>query len=315
MDAMFDQVRSVLCAFREEAAADDIYMSEDVAFSGEVSGDEYAAAVLLRKVYSILMLSAARSGLIPAIEESTIPLLYDSHEEKYKDVIFPGRRDLTDWVIYDDRVIESFVMPVIKQYGWKEVMLLREREEADSLDDVPLEVKQWVRDEIGDIYEDVYGDEYEIGSDGDVPQYFIPEGSCFAAVVYENEIFSRLLHLGMSLERRGYRLDELLVDEDLALYQRIAGYHFEPVTSLTFSFERKWVDEHCYHCVLARDTVVSNDYGCEYLDGYSFYKYADPGLIYLLPEMDAGMKKLLPVVEALIEKAEAGELHAMRSVA
>lgn len=35
----------------------------------------------------------------------------------------------------------------------------------------------------------------------------------------------------------------------------------------------------------------------------------------LLPEMDAGMKKLLPVVEALIEKAEASELHAMRSVA
>jgi len=307
-----EQLKTAFFQFLNSGAEDDMACAEDVCYTGEASEEQYEAVVLMRKVFSVLLLSAAREGLIPAIDERSIPWLYDEDcADEYREEIFPRRSEFGDWVIFNDRVIESFVMPVVKNYGWKEVMLLREREAADDLD-IPNEVKHWVRDEVESVYDTAYEESDE---DEECPEYFIPEGSGFAAVVYENPLYSRLVYLCRSLEGKGYRLDDILEPEMLAIAQAVIGYHFIPITHMYFSFQRLWVGEKCYHCCLTRDTAVTNDWGFEYLEGYSYYKYAHPSLIFELPELDAGMKKLLPVVEALVEKAEADELQALRAVA
>lgn len=307
-----ERLKTAFFQFLNSGAEDDLSTAEGVYYFGDVSMAQYAAVVLMRKFFSLLLLSASREGLIPAIDESSIPWLYDEDcKDEYKEEIFPRRNELDSWAIFNDRVIESFVMPVLDRCGWKEVMLLQEGDEADELE-VPLEIKEWVREEIKTLYnENAY---QESDADDDMPHYFIPECSGFAVVVYHNPLYSRLMYLCGSLEEKGYRLDDILQPEELSIIQMVAGYNFLPTTRMCFSIHRIWLGEQCYHCCLTSDTVEINDWGYENVE-VSYYKYAHPSLIFELPELDAGMKKLLPVVEALIEKAEAGELHAMRSVA
>lgn len=295
--------------FLNSGADDDIACVEDVTW-GNASTEQLAAVVLMRKVFSIFLMSIAKAGLIDGVEDNEIPWLYGEEcVDEYKEEIFPRREGLMDWVIYNDRVIEAFVMPVIKKYGWKEVLLLRERESADE-EDIPEEFKKWIRDEVESVYELAYEE-----VDEDCPQYFIPEGTGFAAVFYENELFSKLLFIGKSIEGKGYSLDSLLDEEMLSIYQRLAGYHFSPFTRVSFSFDRKWDNEKCYHCLITQDTTVANEYGYDYLEGFSIYKYVNPCLLFDLPAMDAGMKKLLPVMEELMRKLELDELNSLRSVA
>lgn len=299
-------IKKATYSFLCSGAEDDIAIAEAVYLTGELSLEQYCAAVLLRKVYSILLLSSARSGLIPAIDENSIPYLYDEtcdESAKYEAAVLPHRSEFGLWQLFDDRVIESFVMPVIKKYGWEEVFLLQEYDEEN----MPVPVVFWLHNELGALSAE------ESDFEGLVR---IPEKSMFAAIAYHNALFSRIMFLCKHLEERGLHLDFLLDEEMLGVLQQIAGFVFVPVTLPYFSINRIWDGENYYHVALTRSVSQEDSYGNFLsLEGYSYYKYADPSLIFLLPELDAGMRKLLPVLEELVRKEETGELASLRTAA